>query len=219
MTDAVATPAELGTKYIRWGFGLFIFGLVVGFIPLAHYMHGSFEPVEEAFLKNVTLWWGCAFTLAVYVAQVGSLAMIVIGLCYVVFARDGAMTSVTAAERIAPALCAVGIIAEFVAGVAAIMPLPRSGRTSTTPRLRHGKCLARVASRLHRSLSSRRHPCLRRHPQSSGSKPMTHVSSSWWAPPGQTKYLIVQGADDQIAPPENGFELKKELGERVNSTQ
>lgn len=57
-------------------------------------------------------------TLAVYVAQVGSLAMIAIGLCYVVFARDGAMTSVTAAERIAPVLCAAGIIAEFVAGVA-----------------------------------------------------------------------------------------------------
>ena len=81
-------------------------------------MHGSFEPVEAAFLKNVTLWWGCAFTLAVYVAQIGSLAMIAIGLCYFVFARDGAMTSVTAAERIAPALCAIGIIAEFVAGVA-----------------------------------------------------------------------------------------------------
>ena len=118
MTGAVETPAELGTKYIRWGFGLFIFGLVVGFIPLAHYMHGSFEPVEAAFLQRVTLWWGCAFTLAVYVAQVGSLAMIAIGLCYVVFGRDGALTSVTAAERIAPMLCAAGIIAEFVAGVA-----------------------------------------------------------------------------------------------------
>lgn len=118
MTGAVETPAELGTKYIRWGFGLFIFGLVVGFIPLAHYMHGSFEPVEAAFLQRVTLWWGCAFTLAVYVAQVGSLAMIAIGLCYFVFARDGSMTSVTAAERIAPMLCAAGIIAEFVAGVA-----------------------------------------------------------------------------------------------------
>ena len=32
---------------------------------------------------------------------------------------------------------------------------------------------------------------------------------------GQTKYLIVQGADDQIAPPENGLDLKKELGERA----
>jgi len=38
---------------------------------------------------------------------------------------------------------------------------------------------------------------------------------AWWAPPGQTKYLIVQGADDQIAPPENGVELQKELGDRA----
>ena len=118
MTGAAETPAELGAKYIRWGFRLFIFGLVVGFIPLAHYMHGSFEPVEAAFLQRVTLWWGCAFTLAVYVAQIGGLAMTVIGLCYVVLAREGAMTSVTAAERIAPVLCATAIITEFVAGVA-----------------------------------------------------------------------------------------------------
>jgi pimeloyl-ACP methyl ester carboxylesterase len=39
--------------------------------------------------------------------------------------------------------------------------------------------------------------------------------SVWWAPPGQTKYLILQGADDQIAPPENGVLLKQELGDRA----
>jgi pimeloyl-ACP methyl ester carboxylesterase len=38
---------------------------------------------------------------------------------------------------------------------------------------------------------------------------------TWWAPPGKTKYLILQGADDQIAPPENGEILKKELGDRA----
>lgn len=38
---------------------------------------------------------------------------------------------------------------------------------------------------------------------------------AWWAPPGQTKYLILQGADDQIAPPANGVELQKELGDRA----
>ena len=118
MTGAAATPAEVGAKFIRWGLGLFIFGLVIGYLQLAHYMHGAFEPVHEAFLRNVTLWWGCPWTLAVYVAQVGSLAMIAIGLCYVVFARDGAMTSVTGGAPIAPALCAGGIIAEFVAGFA-----------------------------------------------------------------------------------------------------
>lgn len=38
---------------------------------------------------------------------------------------------------------------------------------------------------------------------------------AWWAPPGKTKYLILQGANDQIAPPENGVELQRELGDRA----
>ena len=38
---------------------------------------------------------------------------------------------------------------------------------------------------------------------------------AWWAPPGKTKYLILQGANDLIAPPENGVELQKELGDRA----
>ena len=37
----------------------------------------------------------------------------------------------------------------------------------------------------------------------------------WWAPPGQMKCLILQGADDQIAPPENGELLRQEMGARV----
>lgn len=37
----------------------------------------------------------------------------------------------------------------------------------------------------------------------------------WWAPPGSIKYLILQGAEDQIAPPENGVDLKNELGSRA----
>lgn len=38
---------------------------------------------------------------------------------------------------------------------------------------------------------------------------------TWWAPPGDAPYLILQGSEDQIAPPENGEELKKELGDRA----
>ena len=118
MTGTVPTPLETGAKHICWGLWLFIFGLLIGFVPIAHYMHGSFEPVGEVFLKNVTLWWGCAFTLAVYIAQIGSLSMVAIGLCYVVLAREGAMASVTSAERMAPLLCGAGIVTEFLAGFA-----------------------------------------------------------------------------------------------------
>jgi pimeloyl-ACP methyl ester carboxylesterase len=38
----------------------------------------------------------------------------------------------------------------------------------------------------------------------------------WWAPPGKAKYLILQGTNDQIAPPKNGELLKQELGERAS---
>ena len=37
----------------------------------------------------------------------------------------------------------------------------------------------------------------------------------WWAPPGEMKYLVLQGAEDQIALPGNGELLKEELGTRV----
>jgi pimeloyl-ACP methyl ester carboxylesterase len=37
----------------------------------------------------------------------------------------------------------------------------------------------------------------------------------WWAPSGEMKYLVEQGTDDQIAPPENGKLLKEELLDRV----
>ena len=117
MNTATASPAEIGAKFIRWGLRLFVFGLVFGFVPLLHYMHGSFELVGEVFLKRVTLWWGCAFQLAVDVAQIGGLAMVALGLCYTVLARGGAIRSVTSAERMAPALCVGGILAEAVASV------------------------------------------------------------------------------------------------------
>lgn len=108
------TTVELGSKFVRRGLWLFVFGLVIGYGPWAHYMHGAMEEVQPAFLKNVTLWWGCPWTLAVYVTQVGSLAMVLFGVCYLVSAR--AAVAVTGAERMALSLCFWGIIAEFVAG-------------------------------------------------------------------------------------------------------
>jgi hypothetical protein len=122
MTDAhvayrgtASSPVVIGTKYVRWGLGLFLFGLLIGFGPWLHYMHGALEEVQPTFLKNVTLWF-VPWTLPVYVTQLGGLGMVVIGLCYLSFARDKIIISVTGGERLAPVLCAVGILAEFLFG-------------------------------------------------------------------------------------------------------
>lgn len=61
------TIHQLGTRYLRRGLWLFVFGVFIGFGPWAHYMHGAMEDVHEKFLQNVTLWWGCPWTLATYV--------------------------------------------------------------------------------------------------------------------------------------------------------
>ena len=118
-SEAAVTPAELGWKFIHWGLGLFITGFVVGFIPILHYFPGAVAgDVGPAFLKNVTLWWGCPAVLAELVLKNGSLGMLAIGLCYLAAVRQGASSSISSLERLAPTLCAYGLIAELVtAGV------------------------------------------------------------------------------------------------------
>jgi hypothetical protein len=69
--------------------GLFLFGLVIGFGPWLHYMHGAMDEIQPGFLKNVTLWFGCPWTLPTYVAQLGGLGMVAIGLCYLVYGLTG----------------------------------------------------------------------------------------------------------------------------------
>jgi len=114
-SQAAATPTELGWKFIHWGLGLLITGFVVGFIPILHYFPGAQAgDVGPVFLKNVTLWWGCPAVLAEMTLKTGSLGMLAIGLCYLAAVRQGASPSVSGLERIAPTLCAYGLIAELV---------------------------------------------------------------------------------------------------------
>ena len=59
-------------------------------------------------------------------------------------------------------------------------------------------------------------PC--RAPQVSGIQRSAMANTplkEWWAPPGTMRYLVVQGSNDQIAPPENGELLRQEMGDRV----
>ncbi|MDH4056748.1 MAG: alpha/beta hydrolase [Gammaproteobacteria bacterium] len=44
---------------------------------------------------------------------------------------------------------------------------------------------------------------------------MSAKLSDWWAPAGQAPFLILQGANDQAAPPQNGQMLKADLGDRA----
>ena len=113
--ETAITHAELGWKFIRWGLSVFILGFVIGYVPILHYIvGGQAGNVEPAFLKNMTLWWGCPAVLAELTVKAGSLGMIALGLCYVAAARDGASSTITGNERMAPMLCAVGLVAMFV---------------------------------------------------------------------------------------------------------
>jgi hypothetical protein len=80
MSDAVETmtireditATALGSKFTRWGLGMFVLGFAVGFVPILHYMHGAIAgDVGPAFMKNMTLWWGCPAVLMEYTLKTG----------------------------------------------------------------------------------------------------------------------------------------------------
>ena len=114
--EAAVTHTALGWKFIHSGLGLFIAGFLVGFIPIAHYLVGGIDAeVGPDFLRVMTLWWGCPAILTELTLKTGGLGMIAFGLCYLAIARQGASPDISGHERIAPMLCAYGLIAELVA--------------------------------------------------------------------------------------------------------
>jgi hypothetical protein len=117
--QATVTPAALTWKFIHWGLGLFITGFLTGFIPILHYMVGGLSgDVGPEFTKTIALWWGCPAILAELTLKTGGLGMIAIGLCYLAIGRQGASPEISRHERIAPMLCAYGLIATLVSAAA-----------------------------------------------------------------------------------------------------
>lgn len=109
------TAKQLGWKYIVWGLGLFVTGFVTGFVPILHYMAGAQAgDVGPAFLKNVTLWWGCPAVLAELTLKTGSLGMLAVGFAYLAIAQQDPTGAPTNRERSAVTLCSFGLIAELV---------------------------------------------------------------------------------------------------------
>jgi len=105
----------LGARFTKWGLGLFIFGVFLGFGPIAHYCVGANHPTGDMFLHNVSLWFACPWTLAVAVMQVGGLGMVALGLTHLAAARilpDSESTGSSAALW----LCITGLLGAFAVG-------------------------------------------------------------------------------------------------------
>jgi hypothetical protein len=109
------TATELGSKFIRSGLGMFVLGFALGFVPILHYMHGAIAgDIGQAFMKNMTLWWGCPAVLMEYTLKTGGLGMIAIGLCYLVLPRASSAESISGSESRAPGLCVAGLLGALV---------------------------------------------------------------------------------------------------------
>jgi hypothetical protein len=101
------------------GSGAVYHRILTGFIPIAHYMVGAIAgDVGPDFLRNITLWWGCPAVLAELTLKAGGLGMVAIGFCYQAIQRQGASPDISSNERIAPSLCASGLVCTLVSAAA-----------------------------------------------------------------------------------------------------
>jgi hypothetical protein len=99
----------LGIAFIRWGLGLFIFGLIVGYAPLVHYLHGALVEMGEASLPNAALW-----LTSPYAVQIGALGMVSIGAVYGLLPAE--KLEAESRDYRALWLCVTGLAAIFATG-------------------------------------------------------------------------------------------------------
>jgi len=108
--------AILSLRYIRWGSKLFITGLVLQLVPIAHYIvGGAGRPIGDKFFEQVILWFGCPAELAALLLLVGGLSLFAIGFCYSIISRSSERP-VTGREHLALKLCVAGLVAEVLSG-------------------------------------------------------------------------------------------------------
>ena len=103
----------IGARFTKWGLGLFIFGVFLVFGIIGHYCVGARWPTGELFLKNITLWYACPWTLSVASVQAGGLGMVALGLTQLTAART-APTHHGNTGSTALWLCVVGLIGVFL---------------------------------------------------------------------------------------------------------
>src|SRR5580698_6808535 len=102
----------IGARFAKWGLGLFAFGVFLTFGIIAHYCVGARWPNGELFMKNISLWWACPWTLAVAAVLAGGLGMVALGLIRIVAARV-APNEADAEDPAALWLCVGGLLGVF----------------------------------------------------------------------------------------------------------
>jgi magnesium-transporting ATPase (P-type) len=99
----------LAASFIRWGLGLFVLGLIIGYPPLVHYLQKALQGPNWMTSANVTLWLGCP-----YAVQIGALGMVAIGAVFGLFPADE--LEAEARDYTALWLCVVSLLAVAIIG-------------------------------------------------------------------------------------------------------
>jgi hypothetical protein len=101
---------------MRAGFWLLQLGFLMSFGMVLHYVVGAQYPTGEQFLKNVTLWYACPWTLSTAVVLGGALGMMAIGAIYAILGKQTQAPQVEGMEKAALPLCTIVLIAMFLTG-------------------------------------------------------------------------------------------------------
>src|SRR5215831_8532131 len=110
------TQVATGGRFMRAGFWLLQLGFLMSFGMVLHYVVGAQYPTGEQFLKNVTLWYACPWTLSTAVVLGGALGMMAVGAIYTILGERTPAPRVAGLEQAALPLCTMALIAMFLTG-------------------------------------------------------------------------------------------------------
>src|SRR5262245_10154955 len=110
------THVATGGRFMRTGFWVLQLGFLMSFGMVLHYVVGAQYPTGEQFLKNVTLWYACPWTLSTAVVLGGALGMMAVGAIYAILGKQTQAPQVAGIEKAALPLCTLALIAMFLTG-------------------------------------------------------------------------------------------------------
>ena len=132
------TQVESGARFIRTGSWLVLLGMVMSFGMVMHYVVGAQYDTGEQFLKNVSLWYACPWTLSTAVVLLGSVGMLAIGAILAVLGKHAAAAN-GAGQDTARLLCTVALVGIFLTGYVGYFVIDHFWPTFYYSQIRDGK--------------------------------------------------------------------------------